>query len=155
MQTIDPALQKAVWARVLGTAPAPAEATPPAAELLQFLTDKRVGFEIYRKLSRRLWGRNAALLRNIAEEERAHFYSLHAAYYAETGRRAELPPDQPSRLPPLPEAVLSARNRENSTARAYEEAAKRWPSLSDGFRAMAEDERRHARLLNGLLGRLL
>ena len=159
MQTIDPALQKAVWERVLGHAPAKTEnrpeAGPPTAELLRFLEDERDGAAAYRRLSRRLWGQDAALLRRIAEEARMHCQVLHAAYFAETGQRANLAPQEPSSLPPAPEALLSARNREREKARTYEEAAKRWPSLSEDFQEMAEDKRRRAQCLHVLLGRLL
>lgn len=159
MQTIDPALQRAVWARVLGTAPAASDkgaaAEAPEAELLQFLENERDGAAAYRRLSRRLWGRDAALLRHMAGEAELHCQVLHAAYYAGTGRRAKLPPREPSRLPSAPEALLAARDRERAAARDYEEAAARWPSLSGELREMAEDKRRRAQGLHLLLGRLL
>ena len=41
MQTIDLALQKSVWARVLGTAPARTEEEPPETALLRFLETER------------------------------------------------------------------------------------------------------------------
>lgn len=155
MQTIDLALQKSVWARVLGTSPVRTEDEPPERALLRFLEGEREGFETYRRLSRRLWGRDAALLRGLAAESLTRYQTLHAAYYAETGRRAGLPSPKQSNLPSLPEALVSARNREKKTARAYEEAAKRWPSLSEDFLALAGAERRRVRCLQTLLGRLL
>lgn len=155
MQTIDLALQKAVWARVLGTAPERTEDEPPETALLRFLEGERDGYETYRRLSRRMWGRDAALMRGLAAESLSRCQVLHAAYYAETGRRAGLPPLEQSNLPSLPDALVSARNREKENALAYEEAAKRWPSLSDDFLALAGDERRRVRCLHTLLGRLL
>lgn len=155
MQTIDPALQKAVWARVLGTAPVTAAEESPERALLRFMEGEREGFETYRRLSRRLWGRDAALLRGLAAESFSHFQLLHAAWYEQTGRRAGLPPVERSDIPSLPEALVSARNREEKTARACEEAAKRWPSLSGDFLALAGDKRRRVRCLHTLLGRLL
>lgn len=155
MQTIDPALQKAVWARVLGTAPARTEEEPPEKALLGFLEQEWNGYETYRRLSRRLWGQDAALLRGLAAETLARCQTLHAVYYTETGRRAELPPKERGGLPPAPEALAAAREQERKTARAYEEAAKRWPSLSEDLLALAGEERRRAQLLKTLLGRLL
>lgn len=155
MHTIDPNLQRSVWQRVLGHAAAPEDAGPEPEELLRFLEAERNGAAAYRSLSRRLWGRDAALLREIAGEARVHAQTLHAAYYAETGRRAELPPEGPFHFPSVPEALLAARNRERETAREYEAAAKRWPSLREDFQGMAEDKRRRAQCLHILLGRQL
>lgn len=155
MQTIDLALQKSVWARVLGTASVQTEDEPPETALLRFLEGEREGYEIYRRLSRRLWGRDAALMRGLAVESLTRYQTLHAAYYAETGRRAGLRPMERAGLPSVPEALVSARDREKKTARAYEEAAKRWPSLSEDFLALAGEERRRVRCLQTLLGRLL
>lgn len=155
METIDPVLQKTVWARVLGTAPAPLEAEAPPSELLRLLEDERAAAASYRRLSRRLWGRDAALLRAIAEEARLHCQVLRAACYAESGQRADAPLREPSRLPPVPEALLAARNRETEAARDCEAAAERWPSYAGDLRAMAGDKRRRAQWLHILLGRLL
>ena len=155
MQTIDPVLQKTVWERVLGTASAPVEAGPPPAELLRLLEDECAAATSYRRLSRRLWGRDAALLRAIAGGARLHCQALRAAYYAESGQRADLPPQEPVHLPPVPEALLTARNREMEAARDYEASAERWPSLAGDLRAMAGDKRCRAQCLHMLLGRLL
>lgn len=157
MQTIDAELQRTVWARVLGHAPAQSrtEAEPEAAEFLRFLEDEHQCAVECRRLSRRLWGRDAALLRGIAEETMMHVHILRAACYAGTGRRTEVQAAETPRIPSVPEALLHARNHAQEMAEGYEKAAKRWDALAGEFQAMAEEKRRHAQLLHLLLGRKL
>ncbi len=155
MQTIDLALQRAVWSRVLGRSPntAPERETAPDWEAL--LRDTQNIMETYRRLSRRLWGRDAALLRTLAADEREHLQTLRALYYLETGVSAGqwVPPS--ACLPPLPAALRTAYRREGASAEAFEAAAARYPDRSEAFRCLAEDERRHQRALQALLGKLV
>lgn len=155
MQTIDPALQKSVWARVMGSAPAQTPSRSPETELLRLLEREQHDAVLYRRLSRRLWGRDAALMRRLAARSRARFQTLHAVYFSETGQRAELPPPDFSVLPSLPEAIRDAGTREKEAAKDYAECAERWPALADGLRALAGDSDQCAGCLRVLLGRVL
>ncbi len=147
MQKIDPALQKAVWARVQASLGRPAgdEGTLPA-----LLRIEQTGRTACRRLGRRLCGRGGALLLKISAEEDAHLRALQTLIFLNTGRCPALPPESVASAASTEAGLRAARERAEEAAAAYEDAAREYPAHAALFHSFAADERKHASWLSRL-----
>lgn len=160
MQCMDSTMQKAVWARVMATGdeaqncPTPPPQCPAcitAQELLALMQDEKNDCATYRYLSCKSCGAEAKALKELSQEEACHFKKLHALYYILTGQCVCLDPAKPACTACLAVSLRERYEAELAGARAYEEAAAKWPDMAAEFRCLAEDERAHSRKLVCLL----
>jgi len=158
METIDSALQKAVWSRVragVTVETVEQEKGLTGGELLALMENERNGHTAYRRLSWKVWGEEASMLQKLAAGEAEHFQKLQTLFYLKTGNRAGLAPVAWACMLSLPEALRAAHLREEKAIRNYEIAAKRWPEMAEMFQTMAQEERNHCTIIRALLGRIL
>jgi len=141
MQKIDPAMQRAVWARVQASLGRPAGDDETLRALLQ---NEQTGRTACRRLSRRLGGRGGALVLKISAEENAHLRALQTLIFLNTGRCPALPPEPPLSAASEPEELRAALERAEKAAAAYENAALEYPQHAALFQTLAAGERKHA-----------
>lgn len=150
MEQYDDQMARRVWQRVQGDVP-PA---PPAREedaVLALLAGELAAAAAYTQLARRWEGKEAALLRTLAEEERAHAACLRGILFLLTGRRPKLTAPVPLREP----AEVALRRCYAQTLQAAREYEARTASREFGpaFIQLAQEEKAHCQQLLTLLGR--
>lgn len=148
MDTIDPASAARVWQRVQGTPPKEAGDQGLPELIAQEWTDA----QIYLQLSRRLQGKESAILRRMHEEEQSHTACLKGIYTLITGKHpaVKAPPtaqEDPERL------LRRCYGREMRCLAQYEARASD-PEYGQVFSRLAEQEREHCRLVLQILGNL-
>lgn len=161
MQPIDPMMQQAVWNRVMAgdrgavetcpTAPPQCPATITEEELLELMQDEKNDCATYRYLSCKSSGAEAKTLKELSAEEAGHFKKLHALYYILTGQCVCLEPAKPACTACLAVSLRERYEGELAGARAYEEAAVKWPDMAHVFHCLAADERAHSQKIVCLL----
>lgn len=148
MQKIDPALQRAVWARVQASL---GHSVGEGKTLQSLMENEQTGRTACRRLSRRLCGRGGALLLKISAEEDAHLRALQTLIFLDTGRCPALPPEPVDSAASTEEELRAARERAREAAAAYEDAARDYPSYAALFHSLAAGERRHTSWLDALM----
>ncbi len=147
MRQIDAAMQKSVWARVLG------QTVPPALTPVELrgLAEREVRTQdTLRRLAARTWGRDAALLLRMASEERGHLRTLLALRYLDSGVHLAPTALAPACLRPLPEVLRAVHAIKCQAMEDYEAAARQRPDRAGTLLALAEDEHRHCAQLHAL-----
>jgi len=148
MQKIDPALQRAVWARVQASL---GRSGGEGNTLQSLMENERTGRAACRRLSRRLCGRGGALVLKISAEEDAQLRALQTLLFLDTGRCPALPPEPADSAASTAEELRAARERAVETAAAYEAAAREYPAYAALFHVFAAGERKHASWLDALM----
>lgn len=144
MQWVDPNLSDKVWHRVLGTAP------PEPEPLLELIHREWSDVSAALYLALRHSGREAALLRQIAQHDQSHAKCLTGIYTLLTGKK-------PTVTTPAPkwsstEAALRRCFSEKLRRSELYESHTTNPEYGFIYRLMADQERQHAHSLLELLG---
>lgn len=148
METIDPAKAARVWQRVQGETPAHSREQGLLALIAQEWTDAAT----YLQLSRRLTGKDSAILRKMYEQEQAHTACLKGIYTLITGTHPTV------RAVPVPQEELISilrrcYGREMQCLAQYEGRSND-PEYGQVFARLADQEREHCHLLLEIIGRL-
>ena len=147
MELIDPALSARVWQRVQGGRNRdPEELVPLAAE-------EQSDGAMYLQLSRRFQGKEAALLRQLYEQELSHAACLKGMYQMITGNHLPVPAMKPVVSENTQAALRRCYAREMQSLAAYE-ARISDPEYGRVFERLAQQERTHCQLLLTLIGNL-
>ena len=161
METIDPKKAARVWARVQGELPReqtdatiPPEAPPPEqnlAAISAMIAGELADAAAYLQLSRSFTGKDAAALRQLGEEERAHAACLKGICFLIAGAspNTPIPPVSPA---PLEASLRRCYGREIKSLARYE-ARTADPTFGPVFSDLAAQERRHCRILLEIIGR--
>jgi rubrerythrin len=122
----------------------------------EFMEDEAFDARYYDALAGRVgtWGRN--ILRSIAADERTHLKKLRTAYFILTGKAYE-PQTVPVKITGTADALRKRYISENEGVQAYLKAAANTQrgDMTELFRNLAADEKRHAQLINKLLENLM
>lgn len=148
MDPYDRATVEQVWQRVHGEAPP----TRQEEGLQELIAAEWTDAALYLNLSRRLSGKESALLRQLFQEEQAHVACLKGIYTMMTGRRP-LVRTSPPPQEPVPQTLRKCYGREIRSLSAYEARANH-PEYGHVFSKMAQQEREHCRTLLEIIGSL-
>ena len=148
MQNYDPKKAAAVWQRVQAQTPAP----PDHSSLLAMIQQEQADAVAYLHLSRQFQGKEAAALRQMAQQEQSHSACLRGMYALLTGKKPSL------HTPPAPREnrqVLLRRcyGREMQSLTQYQAQAND-PQYGHIFARLAAQEQEHCQILLRLLGNL-
>ena len=146
METIDREKAARVWQRVKG------EEENREKGLLALIAQEWTDAATYLQLSRRLTGKDSAVLRKMYEQEQSHTACLKGIYTLITGTHPKvraLPVSQADT-----ESVLRRCYGREMQCLAQYEARAGDPEYGQVFARLAEQEREHCRLLLELLGRV-
>ena len=145
MKQYDPSK---VWDRVKNAA-------VPAGDsqlILNLITEEALDARTYGQLAKRLPPPQAAIARQLSQQEQAHIACLKGIYAMITGHNAILAPQKVADDPP--EIVLRrCYGREMRTLTQYE-ARQNDPQYGHIFRALARQEQEHCHRILELLGAL-
>ena len=145
METIDQEKAARVWQRVKG------EEESREKGLLALIAQEWTDAATYLQLSRRVTGKDSAVLRKMYEQEQSHTACLKGIYTLITGTHPTvraLPVSQSD----IQSVLRRCYGREMQCLAQYE-ARSSDPEYGQVFARLAEQEREHCRLLLELLGR--
>ena len=147
MEHIDPALSARVWQRVQG-----GKSRDPE-ELVTLVAEEQADAAAYLQLSRRFQGKEAALLRQMYEQELSQAACLKGMYQMITGK--QLPPTATGEQVSgnTQAALRRCYGREMQSLAAYE-ARMHDPEYGKVFARLAQQERAHCHQLLTLIGSL-
>ena len=146
METMDQAAAARVWQRVRG------ETESREKGLLALIAQEWTDAATYLQLSRRLSGKDSAILRKMYEQEQSHTACLKGIYTLITGEHPTvraMPVEQGDT-----ESVLRRCYGREMQCLAQYEARTGDPEYGQVFSRLADQERDHCRLLLELLGRV-
>lgn len=146
MDNYDAEMAERVWKRVRGEA----DAEPPRTGLQGLAAAELMEAAVYLMLSRQLQGREKAMLRRLFEEEQSHAECLKGIHFLMTGN--PLPLRTPPPAAETPELALRKCYARTLRALKEYEDRKADPEYGHVFRHMAEEERKHCRLILELVG---
>lgn len=147
MDLIDPALSARVWQRVQG-----GKSRDPE-ELVTLVAEEQTDGLAYLQLSRRFQGKEAALLRQMYEQELSHGACLKGMYQMLTGNRLPPPVTRVEVSENTQAALRRCYGREMQSLAAYE-ARMDDPEYGRVFERLAQQERAHCQWLLTLIGSL-
>ena len=147
METIDPAKAARVWQRVQGGSSRDPE------ELIPLATYEQGDASTYLQLSRRFQGKDAAVLRQLYEQELSHASCLKGMYQMLTGNHLPIPATQPILGENTQAALRRCYAREMQSLAAYE-ARMNDPEYGQVFSRLAQQERTHCHTLLTIIGNL-
>ena len=147
MEVIDPALSQRVWSRVQGGI------NRDPAELIPLAAQEQNDGAMYLHLSRRFQGKEAALLRQLHEQELSHAACLKGMYQMLTGNHMPIAKAQVTVSDNTQAALRRCYAREMQSLAAYE-ARINDPEYGKVFERLAQQERTHCQLLLTLIGSL-
>lgn len=147
METIDPVKAAKVWQRVR-----PEGGQPREQGLLALIAQEWTDAATYLQLSRRLTGKDSALLRRMYEQEQSHAACLKGIYNLLTGTHPAVRAIPTS--PEDPQTVLRRCYGREMQCLAQYEARISDPEFGQVFARLAEQERTHCHQLLEILGRL-
>lgn len=148
METYDKQKAARVWQRVQGAAP-----EDPVRGLAGMIAEEWADAAAYLTMSRRVQGRESAILRKMGQEEQSHMACLKGMYTLLGTGRPEIPAPQPLDRAPLGLLLRRCYGREMRALAQYEARAAD-PEYGQIFARMAQQEREHCRQLLELLGSL-
>ena len=120
--------------------------------ILNLITEEALDARTYGQLAKRLPPPQAAIARQLSQQEQAHIACLKGIYTMITGRNAILAPQKVTDDPP--EIVLRrCYGREMRTLTQYE-ARQNDPQYGHIFRALAHQEQEHCHRILEILGAL-
>ena len=152
-----------VWQRVLdsnreNTSEQPTQSVQRTdAEILEeFMEDEAFDAAYYTLLSNRVGGGVRSVLRAMANDERAHLKKLRTAYFILTGD-TYTPQTVPVKVAGVADALRKRYIAETEASAAYLKAAANAgrPDLTELYKRLSEDERRHSELVNRMLEALM
>ena len=147
MKNIDPKTAARVWERV--QAPA---STADAAAIQVLLTEEIQDSLIYARLAKRLPPAQAAIARQMAQQEQTHITCLKGIYAMITGSTPRFSATAPAD-DPIPIVLRRCYGREMRCLAQYE-ARGTDPQYGHIFRKLAHQEQEHCQKLLELLGTL-
>lgn len=148
MKQYDPKTAARVWDRVQNTA-------LPAGDsqaVLNLIAEEMLDSAAYLRLAKRLPTPQAAVARQIAQQEQSHISCLKGIYTLITGRKAIVPPPTVSDDPP--EIVLRRCYGREMRCLAQYEARQGDPQYGHIFRKLAMQEQEHCHRILEILGTL-
>ena len=148
MKQYDPKTAARVWDRVQNT-------TPPAGDaqtVLNLIAEEMLDAASYQRLARRLPPPQAAIARQLSQQEQAHISCLKGIYTLITGEKPLVPPPAVSDDPP--EIILRrCYGREMRCLSQYESRMSD-PQYGHIFRTLARQEQEHCHRILEILGTL-
>lgn len=152
METYDAEKAARVWQRVRGfDTPAPSSRdTGEPEELLRLIQREWQDAAVYLHLSRRMQGKQAAMLHRLFEEEQSHAACLKGIYRLVTGQPAATSSPAPPQEP-IEVTLRKCYGREMHSLADYE-ARTAHPEYGPVFQKLAAQEREHCRIVLQLLG---
>ena len=148
MKNYDPNTAARVWDRVQNTVVPAGD----AQTVLNLIAEEMLDAAAYQRLSKRLPPPQAAIARQLSQQEQAHVSCLKGIYTLITGQKPLVPP--PTVTDDPPDIVLRrCYGREMQSLAEYERRSAD-PQYGAVFRKIAEQEQGHCRILLELLGRL-
>lgn len=148
METIDPAKAARVWQRVQGETSVENREQGLLALIAQEWTDAAT----YLQLSRRMTGKDSAILRKMYEQEQAHTACLKGIYTLITGTHPTV-----RAVPAAQEELITILRRcygREMQCLAQYEGRSGDPEYGQVFARLADQEREHCHLLLEIIGRL-
>ena len=146
MKNYDPKTAARVWDRVQGAA----VPTGDAQSVLNLIAEEMLDAAAYLKLSRRLPPPQAAIARQLSQQEQAHVSCLKGVYTLITGSKAMVPPPPVSDDPP--DIVLRRCYGREMRCLSQYEARMGDPQYGHIFRRLATQEQEHCHKILELLG---
>ena len=146
MKNYDPKTAAKVWDRVQNTAVPVGDAQAIMNLIAEELTDSAA----YQRLARKLPPPQAAVARQIAQQEQSHATCLKGIYALITGRKAIVPPPTVSDDPP--DIVLRRCYGREMRMLAQYEARQSDPQYGHVFRDLARQEQEHCHRILEILG---
>ena len=148
MKNIDAKTAAMVWDRVQNTA-VPAGDAPA---ILNLIEEELMDAAAYLRLARKLPPSQAAIARQLSQQEQAHAVCLKGIYTLITGRKAMVP--QPALSDDPPEIVLRRCYGREMRCLAQYEARQTDPQYGHVFRSLARQEQEHCHRILEILGAL-
>ena len=148
MKQIDPKTAAKVWDRVQNTV----VPTPDAQAVLNLIAEEMLDAAAYARLSKKLPPPQAAIARQISQQEQSHISCLKGIYTLITGRKAIVPPQKVTDDPP--DIVLRRCYGREMRCLAQYEARQNDVQYGYIFRKLALQEQEHCRQILELLGML-
>ena len=148
MKNYDSKTAARVWDRVQST-------TPPAGDaqtVLNLIAEEMLDATSYQRLARRLPPPQAAIARQLSQQEQSHAVCLKGIYSLITGRKALVP--QPVISDDPPEIVLRRCFGREMRSLAHYESRQNDPQYGNVFRALSRQEQEHCHRILELLGAL-
>ena len=148
-----------VWQRVVASNPEIEEkktSKSPEQLLEEFMEDEAFDARYYDALSARVssWAKN--IIKSIGNDEKIHLKKLRTAYFILTGKTYE-PQTVSVKFTGTADALRKRYISESEGAEAYLKAStnSQKRDISELYRKLAADEKRHAELINRLLESLM
>ena len=146
MKQYNPQTASKVWDRVQNAA----VPSPDAQSILTLITEEMTDAAAYARLAKRLPSPQAAVARQISQQEQSHISCLKGIYTLITGRKAIAPPPVVADDPP--EIVLRRCYGREMRCLAQYEARMSDPQYGYIFRKLAQQEQEHCRQILEILG---
>ena len=148
MKNYDPKTAAKVWDRVQNTAVPPGD----SQLILNLIAEEILDSRTYLQLAKRLPPPQAAIVRQLAQQEQAHATCLKGIYTMITGRNPIVPPVQGTDDPA--DIVLRRCYGREMRALAQYESRQNDPQYGHIFRTLARQEQEHCHRILELLGTL-
>ena len=148
MKQYDPKTAARVWDRVQNT-------TPPAGDaqtVLNLIAEEMLDAASYQRLARRLPPPQAAIARQLSQQEQAHISCLKGIYTLITGEKPLVPPPAVSDDPP--EIMLRRCYGREMRCLSQYESRMGDPQYGHIFRTLARQEQEHCHRILEILGTL-
>ena len=149
MKNIDAKTAAMVWDRVQNAA----VPTGDAPAILNLIEEELVDAAAYLRLARKLPPPQAAIARQLAQQEQSHAVCLKGIYTLITGRKAMVP--QPALSDDPPEVVLRRCYGREMRCLAQYEARQTDAQYGHVFRSLARQEQEHCHRILEILGALV
>lgn len=148
MKPYDPKTAISVWDRVKSAEPSAGDA--PA--ILNLIEEELADAATYLRLSKKLPPPQAAIARQLSQQEQSHAVCLKGIYSLITGRKALVP--QPVIADDPPEIVLRRCYGREMRSLAHYESRQNDPQYGNVFRTLSRQEQEHCHRILELLGAL-
>ena len=148
MKNYDPKTAARVWDRVQGAAAPPAD----AQVILGLIAEEMLDAASYLRLSRKLPPPQAAIARQLSQQEQSHISCLKGVYTLITGSKAIV--SAPTVSDDLPEIVLRRCYGREMRCLSQYESRMGDPQYGHIFRTLARQEQEHCHRILELLGAL-
>lgn len=148
MKPYDPKTAARVWDRVQSTAVPAGD----AQMVLNLIAEEMLDAAAYLRLAKRLPPPQAAIARQLSQQEQAHIACLKGIYTLITGRKAIVPPPAVSDDPP--DIVLRRCYGREMRCLAQYEARQADPQYGHIFLTLARQEKEHCHRILEILGAL-
>ena len=146
MKNYDPKAAAKVWDRVQNAAVPPGD----SQLILNLIADEILDARTYALLTKRLSPPQAAIIRQISQQEQAHAACLKGIYTMITGRNAIVPPPKVADDPA--DIVLRRCYGREMRALAQYESRQGDPQYGHLFRSLAQQEQEHCHRIWEILG---